>query len=112
MRTAAFRIATSLVTIKMDFRVPVSSAAVRRTSDSAAITHRSTSPTPIQRNVDAQCLPAPTSGTIILIYLFDLFIYSGYFYSASLKSTILLRGVPDTARILCRSFMPKRHRQL
>ena len=40
-----------------------------------------------------------------------LFIHSGYFYSAS-SSPLLLRGAPDTARILCRCFMPKRHRQL
>src|SRR6218665_2352577 len=39
------------------------------------------------------------------------FIHSGYFYSAS-PSPLLLRGAPDTARILCRSFTPKRHRQL
>src|SRR6218665_3016545 len=39
------------------------------------------------------------------------FIHSGYFYSAS-SSPPLLRGDPDTARILCRSFTPKRHTQL
>jgi len=39
------------------------------------------------------------------------FIHSGYFYSAS-SSPLLLSGAPDTARILCRSFTPKRHRQL
>src|SRR6218665_2666696 len=39
------------------------------------------------------------------------FIHSGYFYSAS-ASPVLLRGTPDTARILCRSFTSKRHRQL
>ena len=39
------------------------------------------------------------------------FIHSGYFYSAS-SSPLLLRGAPDTARILCRNFTPKRHRQL
>src|SRR6218665_410846 len=33
------------------------------------------------------------------------------FYSAS-SSPLLLRGAPDTAGILCRSFTPKRHRQL
>jgi len=38
-------------------------------------------------------------------------IHPGYFYSAS-SSLLLLRGAPDTARILRRSFMPKRHRQL
>ena len=36
------------------------------------------------------------------------FVYSDYFYSAS-SSLLLLRGAPDTARILCRCFMPKRH---
>jgi len=39
------------------------------------------------------------------------FIHSGYLYSAS-SSPLLLGSVPDTARILCRSFVPKRHRQL
>src|SRR6218665_2410182 len=38
-------------------------------------------------------------------------IMSGYFYSAS-SSPLLPRGAPDTARILCWSFTPKRHRQL
>src|SRR6218665_2827620 len=37
------------------------------------------------------------------------FIHSGYFYDASSSS---LRGVPDTAWILCQSFTLKRHRQL
>ena len=35
-------------------------------------------------------------------------IHSGYFYSTS-SSPLLLRGAPDTTRILCRSFMSKRH---
>ena len=39
------------------------------------------------------------------------FILSGYFYSAS-SSPLPLRSAPDTARILCRNFTPKRHRQL
>ena len=39
------------------------------------------------------------------------FIHSGYFYSAS-TSLPLLRGALDTAQILCRSFMLKRHSQL
>ena len=39
------------------------------------------------------------------------FNHSGYFYSAS-SSPLLFRGAPDTAQILCRSFTPKRHRQL
>src|SRR6218665_1526465 len=39
------------------------------------------------------------------------FIHSGYFYSIS-SSPLLLRGSPDTARILCRSFTLKHHRQL
>ena len=38
-------------------------------------------------------------------------IHSGYLYITS-SSPLLLRGTPDTARILCRSFTPKRHRQL
>src|SRR6218665_4195904 len=36
------------------------------------------------------------------------FIHSVHFYSAS-SSPLLLRSAPDTARILCRSFTPKRH---
>src|SRR6218665_1458264 len=40
-----------------------------------------------------------------------LIIHSGYFYSAS-SSPLLLRGAPDTARILYLSFTPKRYRQL
>ena len=40
-----------------------------------------------------------------------LFIHSGHFYSAS-SSPLLLRGTVNTARILCRSFTPKHHRQL
>src|SRR6218665_3934331 len=39
------------------------------------------------------------------------FIHSGHFCSAS-SSPLLLKSAPDTARILCRSFTPKRHRQL
>ena len=39
------------------------------------------------------------------------FIHSDNFYSAS-SSPLLLRSAPDTARIPCRSFLPKRHRQL
>jgi len=39
------------------------------------------------------------------------FIHSGCFYSTS-SSPLLLRGAPNTARILCRGFTPKRHRQL
>ena len=39
------------------------------------------------------------------------FIHSGCFFSAS-SSPLLLRGTLDTARILCLSFTPKRHRQL
>src|SRR6218665_1691043 len=38
-------------------------------------------------------------------------VHSGFFYSAS-SSPLLPRGAPDTARILCPSFTPKRHRQL
>ena len=39
------------------------------------------------------------------------FIHPGYFYSAS-SIPLPLRGAPDTARILCRNFTPKRRRQL
>jgi len=38
-------------------------------------------------------------------------IHSVYFYSTS-SSPLLLRGAPNTARIPCRSFTSKRHRQL
>src|SRR6218665_1750945 len=34
------------------------------------------------------------------------------FLSHLFKFTIPLRSAPDTARILCRNFTPKRHRQL
>jgi|SRR6218665_13931 len=44
-------------------------------------------------------------------YRFHLFNHSGYIYSAS-SSSLLLRSAPDTARVLCWSFTPKRHRQL
>ena len=40
------------------------------------------------------------------------FIHSGFFYSTSSSRPLLLRGAPDTARILCRSFTLKRHIQL
>ena len=46
----------------------------------------------------------------IHIYIY-IFIHSGYFYSTS-SSPLLFGGAHDTARILCRSFIPKRHRQL
>jgi len=39
------------------------------------------------------------------------FIHSDHFYSAS-SSPLLLKGAPDTARILYSNFMPKHHRQL
>ena len=39
------------------------------------------------------------------------FIHSFHFYSAS-SSPLLLRSAPDTARMLCLSFTPKRHKQL
>ena len=39
------------------------------------------------------------------------FIHSFHLYSAS-SSPLLLRGAPNPARILRRSFTPKRHRQL
>src|SRR6218665_1288072 len=39
------------------------------------------------------------------------FIHSDHFYNVS-SSQLLLRSAPDTARILCQSFTPKRHRQL
>src|SRR6218665_3301534 len=45
--------------------------------------------------------------------IIHLFLYSGYFCSL-FKSTTrpILRGTPETARLPCRSFTPKRHRQL
>src|SRR6218665_4219413 len=39
------------------------------------------------------------------------FIHSNYFYSAC-SSPLPLRSAPDTARVLCRSFTPRRHRHL
>src|SRR6218665_2313522 len=58
-------------------------------------------------------LPASVLKTIpiIVISFINSFIHSGHFYSAS-SSPLLLRNAPDTARILCRSFMPKCHRKL
>ena len=44
-------------------------------------------------------------------HIIHSFIYSDHFYSAS-SSPLLLRSAPHTARILCLSFTPKRHRQL
>src|SRR6218665_1259340 len=45
-------------------------------------------------------------------YFFILsFIQAMAFYSASSRP-LLPRGAPDTARIVCRNFAPKRHRQL
>ena len=38
-------------------------------------------------------------------------VYSGHFYSTS-SNPLLLRDAPDAARMLYRSFTPKRHRQL
>ena len=51
--------------------------------------------------------------THIYIYMYNIysFVLSGYFYSAS-SSQLLFRGALDRARILCRSFTPKRYRQL
>src|SRR6218665_2514814 len=46
-----------------------------------------------------------------LIYDAHVHSFRLYFYSTS-SSPLLLRGTPDTARILCRSFTLKHHRQL
>src|SRR6218665_3609749 len=48
---------------------------------------------------------------LVTSLLTPTFIHSGYFYSAT-SSSLLLRGPPDTARMLCWNFTPKRHRQL
>ena len=41
------------------------------------------------------------------------FIHSSYIYMYNASSSLLLlRGAPETARILCRNFTTKRHRQL
>src|SRR6218665_797886 len=68
----------------------------------------------MQLNISQDCLQShraqQTIHTNTLTILYS-FIYSGYFYSA-FSSPLLLRGIPDTARILCRSFTPKRYRQL
>src|SRR6218665_224537 len=39
------------------------------------------------------------------------FIHSGHCYIESLRP-LLIKSAPDTARILCRSYTPKRHRRL
>src|SRR6218665_2517129 len=52
-----------------------------------------------------------SSFSLSLDLLCIVFIHSGNFYNAS-SSPLLLRSVPDTAQILCQSFMPKHHRQL
>ena len=49
--------------------------------------------------------------TMSYYYSLHSFIHSNHFYSAS-SSPLLLRSAPDTARILCRNFTPKRLRQL
>src|SRR6218665_3988233 len=46
-----------------------------------------------------------------LFIIHDQTIHSSFFYSAP-SSPLILRGTPNTARILCRSFTTKRHRQL
>src|SRR6218665_3644972 len=51
-------------------------------------------------------------GWLVVSSIFiHLFIHSGYLSSSS-SSPLLLRGAPDTAQKLCRSFRPKRHRHL
>jgi len=47
----------------------------------------------------------------IYIPLIHSLIHSGHFCTPS-SSPLLLRSAPDTARILCPSFTPKRNRQL
>src|SRR6218665_1657112 len=42
---------------------------------------------------------------------YNSFIHSDHLYSTS-SSPLVLRSAPHTARILCRSVTPKRHRQL
>src|SRR6218665_2547817 len=50
--------------------------------------------------------------TIVTLHSFIYsFIHSDYFYGAS-SSPLLLRSAPDRARILCRNFTPKRHKQM
>src|SRR6218665_602497 len=66
-------------------------------------------------------LPTDFKYSVFLFYIYIAFclsrcliysfIHSGYFYSAT-SSPPLLRSASDTARILCRSFTLKRHRQL
>ena len=50
--------------------------------------------------------------TIIDVVLIHSFIHSFRPFCSASSSLLLLRSAPDTARILCRSFTPKRHRQL
>src|SRR6218665_1420743 len=47
----------------------------------------------------------------IYLRLMKTFTHSDHSYSTS-STPPLLRGTPDTARILCWNFTPKRHRQL
>ena len=61
------------------------------------------------------CLSLPVTLCLCLpFFLLNpvyILIHSGYFYS-TFSSPLLLRGAPNTARILCRSFTPKSHMQL
>src|SRR6218665_586327 len=61
--------------------------------------------------IHAVAYPAICVTSVLHTCLIHSFIPSGYFYSAC-SNPLLLRGAPDSARILCRSFTPKRHRQL
>src|SRR6218665_1844330 len=64
--------------------------------------------------------PKVTLSVVVVLHIINInysaenvgsFIHSKYFYSAS-SSPLLLRGTPGTARILCRIYTPKSHRQL
>ena len=53
----------------------------------------------------------PVICTVIFVFSQKNLIHSDYFYS-DCSTPLLLRGAPDTAWTLCRSFTPKHHRQL
>src|SRR6218665_476740 len=55
--------------------------------------------------------PFPSSKTYYTLELISVFIHS-FIQAISIAPPLLLRGAPDTARILYGSFTPKRHREL
>ena len=60
----------------------------------------------VSKNRSRQKQNTTLQNTGIQENIYHLFIHSCYFYSAS-SSPLLLRGIPDTARILSPNFTPK-----